>query len=195
MEQEKNNSGLIALVIILCLLVLGMGGYIVYDKKISDKEIPTNETTNNEISNNQSSVGNNYNVTIKNEREATLDDIKVKVENGNIKFTNGSKEKVFSSVNAKYIFLVSYMDSANTRLYYITNNNELYYKNLFPFASNTFFDKEITNYGIKIVDNVVGFIGNKSANKYDSEGKVVESYPLLTVLLSDGTTYSVNYAS
>ncbi len=76
-----------------------------------------------------------------------------------------------------------------------TNNNELYYKNLFPFASNTFFDKEITNYGIKITDNVIGFIGNQSANKYDSDGKVVESYPILTVLLSDGTTYSVSYAS
>ena len=190
MENQKNNGGLVVLVIILCLLVLGMGGYIVYDKILSNNETPANETNDN-----QPVVNNATNVTLQNKEEVTIDDIIVKVENGTIKFTSGNKEKVFTSVNAKYIFLVPYMDSANTRLYYITNNNELYYKNLFPFASNTFFDKEINNYGIKITNNVVGFIGNQSANKYDSDGKVIESYPILTVLLSDGTTYSVSYAS
>lgn len=38
MEQEKKNGGLITLVIILCLLVLGMGGYIIYDKVLNDNE-------------------------------------------------------------------------------------------------------------------------------------------------------------
>ena len=47
MEQEKNkNSGLIALVIILCLLLLGTGGYIVYDKVLSKEEPSSNRTTN-----------------------------------------------------------------------------------------------------------------------------------------------------
>ena len=192
LENQKNNGGLMMLVIVLLLLVLGLGGYIVYDKVLSDK---TTEPTNNDTTDNQPVVTNTTNVTLQNKDAVTIDDITAKVENGNIKFTSGNKEKVFSSVNAKYIFLVPYMDSANTRLYYITNNNELYYKNLFPFASNTFFDKEITDYGIKLTDNVVGFIGNQTASKYDSEGKAVESYPILTVLLSDGTTYSVSYAS
>lgn len=191
MEQENNKNSSV-LVVVLLLLVLILGGYLLYDKVLSDK---TTEPTNNYTTDNQPVVTDTTNVTLQNKDEVTIDDITAKVDNGNIKFTSGNKEKVFTSVNAKYIFLVPYMDSANTRLYYITNNNELYYKNLFPFASNTFFDKEITDYGIKLTDNVVGFIGNQSANKYDSEGKVVEAYPILTVLLSDGTTYSVSYAS
>ena len=191
MEQEKNKNSSV-LVVVLLLLVLILGGYLLYDKVLSNK---TTEPTNTGTTDNQPVVTNTTNVTLQNKEEVTIDNITAKVENGNIKFTSGNKEKVFTSVNAKYIFLVPYMDSANTRLYYITNNNELYYKNLFPFASNTFFDKEITDYGIKLTDNVVGFIGNQTANKYNSEGKVVESYPMLTVLLSDGTTYSVSYAS
>ena len=44
MEKEKNNGGLIALVIILFLLVLVLGGYIVYDKVLSKSETPNNPT-------------------------------------------------------------------------------------------------------------------------------------------------------
>lgn len=51
MENQKNNNGLIALVIVLFLLVLGLGGYIVYDKVLSNNETPVNETTNNVPSN------------------------------------------------------------------------------------------------------------------------------------------------
>lgn len=52
-NKEKNNSGiLIALVIVLFLLVLGMGGYIFYDKVLSNSDAPTNEITNNVPSNN-----------------------------------------------------------------------------------------------------------------------------------------------
>ena len=36
--MEKKNTGLIVLVIVLCLLVVGLGGYIVYDKML-DKNI------------------------------------------------------------------------------------------------------------------------------------------------------------
>lgn len=50
MEQEKSkNNGLIMLVVILFLLVLGLGGYIVYDKVLSNKE----EATNNAQSSNE----------------------------------------------------------------------------------------------------------------------------------------------
>lgn len=52
MENQKNNSGLIALVIVLFLLVLGLGGYIVYDKVLSNKETPTNDITNDVTSEN-----------------------------------------------------------------------------------------------------------------------------------------------
>ena len=56
MEKEKrnNNGGLIALIIVLFLLVLGLGGYIVYDKVLSStndkKDELSNEFTNaNEV--------------------------------------------------------------------------------------------------------------------------------------------------
>ena len=58
MEKEKNNSGLIALVIVLFLLVLGLGGYIVYDKVLSNKETPTNNT-DNEINENTNTSDTN----------------------------------------------------------------------------------------------------------------------------------------
>lgn len=50
MEKEKNNGGLIALVIVLFLLVLGLGGYIVYDKVLSpsnNKNLNGNDTNEN----------------------------------------------------------------------------------------------------------------------------------------------------
>ena len=47
MENKKNNNGLIALVIVLCLLVLGLGGYIVYDKVLSNKTLEGNNTNSN----------------------------------------------------------------------------------------------------------------------------------------------------
>lgn len=51
--MEKKNIGLIVLVIILFLLVLGLGGFIVYDKVLSNNEIENNENNNSEVDNNQ----------------------------------------------------------------------------------------------------------------------------------------------
>lgn len=46
MENQKNNGGLIALVIVLCLLVLGLGGYIFCDKVLNNKKLEDNSTNN-----------------------------------------------------------------------------------------------------------------------------------------------------
>lgn len=46
MDNHKNNTILYTLIIILCLLVLGLGGYIVFDK-ISDKQINSNANSAN----------------------------------------------------------------------------------------------------------------------------------------------------
>ena len=45
--MEKENRNLKVLVVILCVLVLGLGGYLFYDKVLSDK------TSNNNINNNE----------------------------------------------------------------------------------------------------------------------------------------------
>ena len=48
--MEKKNTGLIVLVVVLSLLVVGLGGYIVYDKmldkNINDAEISSLKTNN-----------------------------------------------------------------------------------------------------------------------------------------------------
>lgn len=62
MENQKNNNGLIALVIVLFLLVLGLGGYIVYDKVLSNKTtepIVDNNDNNSTIENQQNGDENN----------------------------------------------------------------------------------------------------------------------------------------
>lgn len=53
--MEKKNTGLIVLVIILFLLVIGLGGFIVYDKILSNNEIENN---------NKENVSENYKVII-----------------------------------------------------------------------------------------------------------------------------------
>lgn len=44
--MENKNNGLIIIIIVLSLLVLGLGGFIIYDKVLTDKAIENN--TNNE---------------------------------------------------------------------------------------------------------------------------------------------------
>ena len=47
MEEKKNNKGLIWLIVILIILVLGLVGYVVYDKVLSKDKLVlnNNETT------------------------------------------------------------------------------------------------------------------------------------------------------
>ena len=50
--MEKKNTGLIVLVIILSLLVVGLGGFIIYDKVFSNKVENTKDESNNVITEN-----------------------------------------------------------------------------------------------------------------------------------------------
>ena len=49
MEEKKSNKGLIGLVVVLIIMVLGLGGYIVYDKVLSTE----NETKKNNVEENE----------------------------------------------------------------------------------------------------------------------------------------------
>lgn len=59
--MEKKNTGLIVLVVILSLLVVGLGGYIVYDKVLSkeDSNINNGVKDNDNIQNNTDNTTNN----------------------------------------------------------------------------------------------------------------------------------------
>ena len=52
MENQKRNTVLYILIITLFVLVLALGGYIVYDKIINDKEIGSDSNLNTENANN-----------------------------------------------------------------------------------------------------------------------------------------------
>lgn len=58
--MEKKTTGLVVLVIILSLLVVCLGGYILYDKVLSDKEIDNIEESN--INNKDNFVNNDNNL-------------------------------------------------------------------------------------------------------------------------------------
>jgi hypothetical protein len=66
--MEKKNTGLIVLVIVLSLLVVGLGGFIVYDKVLS----------NNEVENNYNSSNNDSNVSSENDGVLWINDESVK---------------------------------------------------------------------------------------------------------------------
>ncbi len=44
MEEQKNNKGLIIIICVLCVLVLALGGYIVYDKLNEEKVVDDTPT-------------------------------------------------------------------------------------------------------------------------------------------------------
>ena len=67
----KNNKILVVLVIILSLLVVGLTGYIVYDKILAenDKKIINND--NNQVNNNDKSNNTNNNTLVENNSSVT----------------------------------------------------------------------------------------------------------------------------
>ncbi len=84
-KKEKNKIGLIILVVILFILVLEMGGYIIYDKFLSNNS-QSPVTDNNTIEdNNANETVNQNNTTTNNTQEETIEkhfydikDLKVK---------------------------------------------------------------------------------------------------------------------
>ena len=57
--ENKNNTGLVVLVTILSLLVLGLGGYLVYDKFLDKNNTENNQTNDNNVGDNITNRDNN----------------------------------------------------------------------------------------------------------------------------------------
>ena len=56
MDNQKKNTGLYVLIAILCVLVLALGGFIVYDKTQNNKTTTTDTTNNASNSTNTNSL-------------------------------------------------------------------------------------------------------------------------------------------
>lgn len=61
MEERNNNTGLIVLITVLIMLVLGLVGFIVYDKVINKTNEP-NTGENNKVENNEENKDSNENI-------------------------------------------------------------------------------------------------------------------------------------
>lgn len=59
--ENKNNKTLIILIIVLALLVIGLGGYVIYDKLLSDNTVNENNLNNEENNQNDTNQENNLN--------------------------------------------------------------------------------------------------------------------------------------
>lgn len=86
MENQKTNKGLVVLLVIFIVLILVLGGFILYDKVLSDK--------NSDVNNNSNSVTDN------NTTETTIDNVEIK--NSEVKELYNY---VQASLNSNYVCL------------------------------------------------------------------------------------------
>lgn len=199
--MEKGITRLKVLVVILCVIVLALGGYFLYDKVLKDELITENETsnnTNNAITNenldnsNQNQEENNSsnfdeNDFIRETRVTLIDEpnctgkgtplIAAIESNGNISIAQNGGAVEIEVGNAKYIYRVGIIACDNFKLYYITDDMELY---VIDKPNSTTLNQKAT----KVTESkVVEFLGE--------EGKSDGSY--LRVLLQNGKVEYIKF--
>lgn len=108
--KTKNSKGLVALVIILFFMVLGLGGFIVYDKFIVEETSKTTENTTSSNKTNTIDVNSVYDKYIENiSKRTNIKEISVlSAENTGIKTINyylGSDNVVYSSVGEEAVII------------------------------------------------------------------------------------------
>ena len=121
--MEKKNIGLVVLVIILSLLVVGLGGFIVYDKVLSNNEVDNvdNDKTNNTQ---KESVNGDYKVVINNKSvdEGTLNTV---LDIIGVPYYNNSSNACLTDA----ISFNNYSDNAKKIMsFYIDSHNYRYLK-------------------------------------------------------------------
>lgn len=128
MENNKNSKGLIVLVIILIICILGLGGYIVYDK-ILNKPTPTTDNTKSSTTkpiNNESEYDKitSYDITLNSNNHKIYYKYKIVAGNDNYEDIELAKE------NGEYIYnelhTEIYLDNNkinDTIIYYDNENN------------------------------------------------------------------------
>ena len=146
MESKNKNTGLVVIIVILLLAVIGLGGYIVYDKVLKNS---SNETENNDNkpSDNLKDTDQNGQTTKNNNYQLFASNLK-------------SEFSKFSPHNRPYLHVQSMMENGDY-VVYLTENQELYIKYYKEEFKNKFGDYKIT-------DKVIGYnvvpTGNGGAN-------------------------------
>lgn len=128
-ENKKNTRGLIVLVIILFICVIGLGGYIVYDKLLnkSSQSIDNSKSTKTPEINEKNNFDKivSYDITLNNKPHKIYYKYKIeKTDNSDYENINQAKE------NGDYIYnelhVEIYLDNQklnNIIIYYDTENN------------------------------------------------------------------------
>lgn len=127
-ENNKNSKGLIVLVIILIICILGLGGYIVYDKMLN-KETKTTDNTKSSTTkpiNNESEYDKttSYDITLNNNNHKIYYKYKIVAGNDNYEDIQLAKENgdyIYNELHAEI-----YLDNSKINdivIYYDKENN------------------------------------------------------------------------
>ena len=135
MESKNKNTGLVVIIVILLLAVIGLGGYIVYDKVLKDL---SNGTVNND-----NKTSDNLKDTDRNGQTTKNNNYQLFASNLKNEFSK------FSSHNRPYLNVQSMMENGDY-VVYLTENQELYIKYYKEELKNKFGDYKIT-------DKVIGY--------------------------------------
>lgn len=209
MENQKNNKGVIALLIVIILILLVLcilfatGTITFKSNDVENSGTNQNINDNNQVSD-DNNTGNTLNdnnleyanqtatsVKVDNLEEGNGKTIDIEIDNGNIIFKSDNKELVLSDINAKYMYLHQYMESCSTKLYFINQNNELYRISLLSLVCQYNFDKEELSVE-KVTDSkVTDFLGYGYSYYRDDNMSIDTTYHNVYYLLENGNIESL----
>lgn len=211
--ETKNNTGLIITIIVLVLIIVGLGGYFVYDKILKDNEVVDNSNNNNISNDNQNNNKYEPNYQINELAENKMPQIDL-LKNGKFSLdwdmqdavctlisTDKSIKKDFDEIqgcpailsagNDKYTIVLLNFDET----YLVTvdsNGNEISRKTVPGFL--------VPNYSL-ITENISFYTEEKSGSnliveqkeklyKYDLNSNEKTNYDVYSVLKADERIYT-----
>ena len=181
--MEKNNKGLIILVVILIIMVLSLGGYIIYDKFIDNNKNNVVDKTNDKVDNSEVDNEDDNKVVQDTKKESVLGDY-VGTKLINIDGTNITTEVSMRLIDENNAMLKVSIPEVDVSTYLGT------YTKMEDGTLNFSFNKIIWNSGEVTALTPVKNISLKENNKeytYELKNSLTSSSD--TVLLSK-TTYS-----
>lgn len=179
--ERKNNKGLIILVVILIIMVLSLGGYIVYDKFIDNNKNDVVDKTDDKVDNNEDD-----NKVVQDTKEESILGDYVGTKLINIDGTNITTEVSMRLIDENNVMLKVFIPEVDISTYFGT------YTKMEDGTLNFSFDKIIWNSGEVTALTPVKNISLKENNKeytYEMKNSLTSSSD--TVLLSKTTSSEV----